>query len=187
MTDVLDALAAAVAAAPDRAPLRVHYGCLLHDAGRHVEAVEQASAALRLAPTDGDALSLLTRATTALQAGAAAPSAPATAPVPAAVPTVAPGTVVPDDPAALAELAEPLEATELAEPLDPFATIEEPVEVVQPIAADGSAEPDESAVDWEALEEEVGIDVPPPFAGPESPDAGAGSGSGSDDRPPSRP
>ncbi len=183
MTDVLAALAAAVAAAPDSAPLRVHYGSLLHDAGRHVEAVEQASAALRLTPTDGDALSLLTRATTALQAGAPTPA--------------------PVDPAALAEAAEPLEGTGIAEPLDPFATVEapaatdeavvpaEPAASVEPAEPEKTgepektAEPDESAVDWAALEEEVGIDVPPPFVAPGSAGDGPGTGdaTGSGDAP----
>jgi AAA+ superfamily predicted ATPase len=155
MTDVLDALAAAVAAAPDSAPLRVHYGSLLHEAGRHVEAVEQASAALRLAPTDGDALSLLTRATTALQAGVATSSGP----VRTVTPTTAPEPAAPD------ELTTPLEATGLAEPLDPFATVEPPA----PAAPD---EPDEPDVDWGALEAEVGIDVPPPFVSPSDPGGG---------------
>src|SRR5690606_20976332 len=43
MSDALAALAAAVAAAPTSAPLRVHYASLLLAAGRSVEALEQAS------------------------------------------------------------------------------------------------------------------------------------------------
>jgi SpoVK/Ycf46/Vps4 family AAA+-type ATPase len=64
VSEILDALAAAVQAAPDSPALRVHYGRLLLEAGRASEALEQASAALRLEPTDGDALGLLREAST---------------------------------------------------------------------------------------------------------------------------
>ncbi|KFD43079.1 hypothetical protein IU11_14705, partial [Cellulosimicrobium sp. MM] len=62
MSDALAALAAAVAAAPTSAPLRVHYASLLLAAGRPVEALEQASAGLRIDPADGEALRLVQEA-----------------------------------------------------------------------------------------------------------------------------
>ncbi|WP_159792900.1 ATP-binding protein [Puerhibacterium puerhi] len=178
MTDVLDALAAAVAAAPDSAPLRVHYGSLLHDAGRHVEAVEQASAALRLVPTDGDALALLTRATTALQAAAVPTEAPTEAPA-------GPTEVVEQAIEQVAEQVADEVVEDLAEPLEPFATVEplDAPDTVEGAAVEAADQADvetdvetdteadiEASVDWKALEAEVGIDVPPPFVAPERAD-----------------
>src|SRR5690606_29955724 len=69
MSDALAALAAAVAAAPTSAPLRVHYASLLLAAGRSVEALEQASAALRIDPADGEALRLVQDSAAAHAAG----------------------------------------------------------------------------------------------------------------------
>nr|WP_171783979.1 ATP-binding protein [Isoptericola halotolerans] len=76
-------MAVAVQAAPDDAPLRVQYARLLLLHERHAEALEHASTALRLDPTQGDALALVTEAATALTTrGPAAPqpSVPQAAP-----------------------------------------------------------------------------------------------------------
>jgi len=88
----LSALAAAVQAAPGSAPLRLHYASLLLAAGRALEAIDQASAALRLDPTSTDAIDLLQRGAAAVSAGASAdPAAPAV-PAPG-------GAAAPADPA----------------------------------------------------------------------------------------
>jgi SpoVK/Ycf46/Vps4 family AAA+-type ATPase len=76
MTDPLSALEAAVQALPDDRTLRVRYAELLADAGRHGEAIEQASVVLREAPEDEAATAVVRRAALA----AAAPPEPAVAP-----------------------------------------------------------------------------------------------------------
>ncbi|MCK0116513.1 AAA family ATPase [Isoptericola sp. S6320L] len=78
MSDILEHMAVAVQAAPENAPLRVQYARLLLEHGRHTEALENASTALRLDPADGAALALVTEAATALTTRAPAdPPAPA--------------------------------------------------------------------------------------------------------------
>ncbi|MCT9622059.1 tetratricopeptide repeat protein, partial [Curtobacterium sp. C2H10] len=62
MTDPLSALEAAVQALPDDRTLRVRYAELLADAGRHGEAIEQASVVLREAPEDEAAKAVVRRA-----------------------------------------------------------------------------------------------------------------------------
>ncbi|MGX5681680.1 ATP-binding protein [Schumannella luteola] len=119
VSEILDALAAAVAAAPDSVALRVHYGRLLLEAGRAPEALEQASAALRAAPADADALALLRDASVPVAPGPAS-SASADGDAPPA----------PEQPAA-------------------------------PVPAPDPEHPD---IDWHALEEDIAVDVPPPFA-----------------------
>ncbi|MCB7135932.1 ATP-binding protein [Cellulosimicrobium marinum] len=84
---VLAALAAAVQVSPDSAPLRVHYASLLLDAGRTIEAIDQASAALRLDPASAEAVGLLQRAA----------AAAGTTTAPASVPPVAPAGGDPAD------------------------------------------------------------------------------------------
>ena len=59
---VLIALAAAVEAAPDGVPLRIHYAALLVEAGRPADALRECQAALALAPDDASALALAARA-----------------------------------------------------------------------------------------------------------------------------
>ncbi|ARU51248.1 hypothetical protein CBR64_06825 [Cellulosimicrobium cellulans] len=180
MSDALAALAAAVAAAPSSAPLRVHYASLLLAAGRPVEALEQASAALRIDPADGEALRLVQDSAVAAATGARAaatgadPSATgsATASAPVAglhAPTSAPGglgdgliTGAPSD-------ATVPRAPGAAAPGVPAA--EAPAEPVSP-AAPGSAAP--SGIDWDRLEHEVGVHVPAPFV--ETPGAEAPPG-----------
>ncbi|MDF9877053.1 AAA family ATPase [Cellulosimicrobium cellulans] len=160
MSDALAALAAAVAAAPESAPLRVHYASLLLAAGRPVDALEQASAALRIDPADGEALRLVQDSAVAAATGAspaAAPSAtgPAAPSDPVAglhAPTSAPGglddgiiTGVPSD-------ATVPRAPGAPAPGSPTAGVP---------AAPGPAAP--SGIDWDRLEHEVGVHVPPPF------------------------
>lgn len=77
MSDILDAMAAAVEAAPDSLALRLHYAQLLVDAGRASEAVAQASVVLAAEPTNAAALKIVTDATSR-------PSAPAATPAPEA-------------------------------------------------------------------------------------------------------
>ncbi|MFD5334161.1 tetratricopeptide repeat protein, partial [Cellulosimicrobium cellulans] len=96
MSDALAALAAAVAAAPSSAPLRVHYASLLLAAGRPVEALEQASAALRIDPADGEALRLVQESAVAAATGAR----PATGSDAPSVPADPATSFTPADPAA---------------------------------------------------------------------------------------
>ncbi|RST14088.1 tetratricopeptide repeat protein, partial [Streptomyces sp. WAC05374] len=59
---LLRSLRAAVAAAPDDVPLRLHLAELLLQAGRDDDAVTEAAVALQHAPGDADARALMTRA-----------------------------------------------------------------------------------------------------------------------------
>jgi len=129
MSDALAALAAAVAAAPESAPLRVHYASLLLDAGRPVEALEQASAGLRIDPADGEALRLVQES-----AAAAAGTRPA-------VSAEQSGT----------------------EPAAPTPTAGSPRPGTGPATPAGPADGASSGIDWNRLEEEVGVHVPPAF------------------------
>jgi SpoVK/Ycf46/Vps4 family AAA+-type ATPase len=76
---LLTSLLAAVAAAPDDVPLRLHVAELLADRGRPAEALEHCTRALQRGPTP-EALALLQRLTAAL----AGPPPPAAAPQPPA-------------------------------------------------------------------------------------------------------
>lgn len=160
MSDALAALAAAVAAAPSSAPLRVHYASLLLAAGHPVEALEQASAALRIDPADGEALRLVQDSAVAAATGArpaADPSATGSAASSGPVsglhaPTSATGGVddgiitgVPSD-------ATVPRAPGAPAPGSPTAGVP---------AAPGPAAP--SGIDWDRLEHEVGVHVPAPF------------------------
>ncbi|WP_265522313.1 ATP-binding protein [Oerskovia flava] len=90
MSNVLEHMAVAVQAAPDDAPLRVQYARLLLLHERPAEALENASTALRLDPTNGAALALVTEAATALTtqapATAEATTPPASSPAPPSSP-----------------------------------------------------------------------------------------------------
>lgn len=77
MTDPLSALAAAVAALPEDRALRLRYAELLADAGRHGEAIEQASTVLQQAPDDAQAAGIVRASALA---AAAAPAAGADGP-----------------------------------------------------------------------------------------------------------
>ncbi|WP_328516857.1 tetratricopeptide repeat protein, partial [Pseudonocardia lacus] len=79
---LLTSLLAAVDAAPDDVPLRVHVAELLLARGRGAEALQHCSRALTLAPGDAAALALLQRVTAAL-AAPVAPTPPTPPPPPA--------------------------------------------------------------------------------------------------------
>ena len=106
MSEILDAMAAAVEAAPDSTALRLHYAQLLVDAGRGAEALAQASVVLATEPANAAALKIVTDATST-------PSAPA-----------APAASAPAEPTAPA---------------------------------------DADDINWEQLEEDIAVDVDPPF------------------------
>lgn len=72
---LIDSLSAAVAAAPDDLPLRLHLARLLVEAGRGPEAVAHVATVLASEPGSADALALMGRAM-----GAAPPAAPPAAP-----------------------------------------------------------------------------------------------------------
>ncbi|MFH9722073.1 ATP-binding protein [Streptomyces sp. NPDC017254] len=82
---LIRSLRAAVAAAPDDVPLRLHFAELLLAEGRNDEAVAEAAVALQHAPGDADARALMMRAMGMPPAGSPAPEA-APASVPAPVP-----------------------------------------------------------------------------------------------------
>ena len=63
---LLSSLAAAVAAAPDDVPLRLHYGQLLLANGQAVEALTEAATVVRIEPTNDAAHKLMAAASTAL-------------------------------------------------------------------------------------------------------------------------
>ncbi|MEV8177339.1 AAA family ATPase [Cellulosimicrobium funkei] len=146
MSDALAALAAAVAAAPASAPLRVHYASLLLAAGRPVEALEQASAGLRIDPADGEALRLVQEAA----ASAAAASRPGDA-----APEQAPGDPAPSGDSALS--GEPAPSGDPAMSGEPA-----PSDHPGQGAPAGSGSP-ASGIDWDRLEDELDVRVPPPF------------------------
>ncbi|WP_426310002.1 AAA family ATPase [Cellulosimicrobium sp. E-16] len=177
MSDALAALAAAVAAAPSSAPLRVHYASLLLAAGRSVEALEQASAALRIDPADGEALRLVQESAVAAATGArpaADPSStgPAASSDPVAglhAPTSAPGGVddgiitgVPSDATVPRAPGAPAPGTPTAGvPAAPAPAATPGVPAAPGPEAPGPAAP--SGIDWDRLEHEVGVHVPAPF------------------------
>ncbi|HEX4017850.1 MAG TPA: ATP-binding protein, partial [Frankiaceae bacterium] len=73
---LLASLAAAVAAAPDDLPLRLHYGQLLLRAGQPVEALTEAATVVRADPGNTAAQQLMAAATAALAADPPAPESP---------------------------------------------------------------------------------------------------------------
>jgi AAA+ superfamily predicted ATPase len=160
MSDALAALAAAVAAAPSSAPLRVHYASLLLAAGRPVDALEQASAALRIDPADGEALRLVQDSAVAAATGARPAADPsATGPVASSepvaglhAPTSAPGGL--DDGIITGVPSDATVPRAPGAPAPGSSTAGVP-------AAPGPAAP--SGIDWDRLEHEVGVHVPAPF------------------------
>jgi AAA+ superfamily predicted ATPase len=129
----LSALSAAVRAAPDNAPLRVSFASLLLATGRALEAVEQAGVALRLDPSNAEAVDLLQRGTAAVSG-----ATPAGAPVGDVAPAADTASAASDD---------------AAVPPPPTA---EKVPDDAPDEAPGD-------VDWSRLESELDLRVPPPF------------------------
>ncbi|KQX52990.1 MULTISPECIES: ATP-binding protein [unclassified Streptomyces] len=93
---LIRSLRAAVAAAPDDVPLRLHFGELLLAEGRNDEAVAEAAVALQHAPGDADARALMMRAMGMPPAPVTA--APVTAPAPAPEEPVRPETPSPARP-----------------------------------------------------------------------------------------
>jgi AAA+ superfamily predicted ATPase len=141
---LLASLAAAVAAAPNDLPLRLHYGQLLLAAGQHVEALTEAATVIRADPANEQAQELLGSASAALR-GQPAPQA-----------DVSPET-------ASEEAAEPpVERVESAS--SPPRETAESHDLTEPAAAD--------PFDWSEAEKAFEGVVPPMFIG-EDPDAPA--------------
>ena len=107
MSEILDAMAAAVEAAPDSVALRLHYAQLLVDADRGADALAQASVVLAAEPANAAALKIVTDATSR-------PEAPTSDAPPA-------------------------------------------------IAAPDAVEPTPDGINWEQLEEDIAVDVEPPY------------------------
>lgn len=138
MRHILDAMTVAVSAAPENAVLRVQFARLLLQAEQPAQALEQASAALRLDPTSTDALDLVTRAATSLADGS--DGVPTRSEEAGAAPSGVPGPVAP--------------------PAAPGADHPAPPSV--PAAAEVGSAPAPS-VDWDRMEQEVGVALPAPF------------------------
>ncbi|GGT47704.1 ATP-binding protein [Streptomyces purpureus] len=140
---LIRSLRAAVAAAPDDVPLRLHFAELLLAEGRNDEAVTEAAVALQHAPGDEAARALMVRAM-GLPQPPAAPSAPS-----------APSAPTPETPAPTPQ--PPSDAPATTPAFDWDAAEHEVGDVVgprfveQPLAADGSGDPgDASAWDVDA-------------------------------------
>ncbi|WP_454042463.1 ATP-binding protein [Cellulosimicrobium sp. Marseille-Q8652] len=174
----LSALAAAVQASPGSAPLRLHYASLLLAARRPVEAIEHASAALRLDPTSTEAVDVLQRSAAAVGAGQVPP-----APVPPATPrTEAPTTDAPTTDAPASDA--PTGTAPGPGPLvtgvpDDLTVPRRPAGGVAGMQGDAAA----SGIDWRLLEKEMGLDVPPPFVEGTPPRSPAGAPPSGDDAP----
>ncbi|MFF3750310.1 ATP-binding protein [Streptomyces sp. NPDC002018] len=154
---LIRSLRAAVAAAPDDVPLRLHLAELLLGAGRAEEAVTEAAVALQHAPGDPDARALMLRAMGA-PAMPGAPMAPGAAGAPEA----------PEAPAGPAAPAPPAAPVETGAPVPP------------PSESAGYA-----GFDWQAAERQIEGTVPPRFVtsegsgrppAPEAPLAADGAG-----------
>ncbi|MEU6877085.1 ATP-binding protein [Streptomyces sp. NPDC046712] len=159
---LIRSLRAAVAAAPQDVPLRLHFAALLLAEGRGDEAVAEAAVALQHAPGDEAARLLMVQA---MGLPKAAQDTPAPAPAPA--PTSA-------------ELPAPTSA-ELPAP-----TSAEPSAAAAPAAASETPEPpaESGSFDWAAAEQEVGNVVGPRFVtgddGLDTPLTSDGSGDAGD-------
>ncbi|RLV08648.1 AAA family ATPase [Streptomyces griseocarneus] len=140
---LLTSLRAAVDAAPDDVPLRLHLAQLLLDAGHSQDAITHVAAALQRDPGNTEAQALIARAV--------APPVPA--PVPEA-PAPAPVAEVPAQPTAAASYDWTRAEDELSEVIPPRFVQpqegegEEPQEPHLPLTVDGSGEDDGSSL-WE--------------------------------------
>ncbi|MEU7029074.1 AAA family ATPase [Streptomyces sp. NPDC046275] len=143
---LLRSLRAAVAAAPEDVPLRLHFAELLLAEGRHDEAVGQAAAALQHAPGDPAARDLMARAM-----GLPTQPPPATPPAVPDTPPTPP--TAPDTPVTPAPPAPPIA------PAPPAGTPDEP-----------------PAFDWAAAEQQVADLVGPRFTDGGDSAAGTGGG-----------
>ncbi|MFI0818095.1 ATP-binding protein [Streptomyces sp. NPDC021098] len=149
---LIQSLRAAVAAAPDDVPLRLHLAGLLLEGGYGQDAISQVAAALQRDPGNAEAQALMARAVTA----PAPPAAPTATPpaAPTATPP-APPTAPPADPRvarggsydwrrAEGELADVVPPRFVESPDDRDA----PSEPHKPLTADGSDDPGETSA-WE--------------------------------------
>ncbi|MFF1496318.1 AAA family ATPase [Streptomyces sp. NPDC058304] len=166
---LIRSLRAAVAAAPEDVPLRLHFTELLLAEGRHDEAVTQAAVALQHAPGDEAVRDLMVRAMQLPTVGTPPPAATATPPPPTATPPQAAASAAPspatdgtqppafDWSAAEQEVADVVGPRFAADPTDPTdpanpadsAGAGDATEA--PLTADGSGDPaDASAWDIDA-------------------------------------
>lgn len=150
---LLRSLRAAVAAAPEDVPLRLHFTELLLAEGKYDEAVAQAAAALQHAPGDEAARDLIVRAMQLPAIGTPPPAATATPPQAAAPSPAADGTRPPafDWAAAEQEVADVVGPRFAAGPGDPTGPAQAGDATEAPLTADGSGDPgDASAWDVDA-------------------------------------
>ncbi|KUJ70680.1 AAA family ATPase [Streptomyces albus subsp. albus] len=178
---LIRSMRAAVAAAPDDLPLRLHLAQLLLDGGQVPDAIAQLAAALQREPGNTEAQALMARAV----APAALP-APAPAPVPPPSPAPAPVPEAPAAPAAppltsaitpFVDAAPPATgrpparpATEPSAPPEPTEPPAEPTERAAESPAPPAADPsapggtETGGFDWQRAEGELADVIPPRFA-----------------------
>ncbi|MFF2571343.1 tetratricopeptide repeat protein [Streptomyces sp. NPDC058084] len=181
---LIRSLRAAVAAAPEDVPLRLHFAELLLAEGRNDEAVSQAAVALQHAPGDPAARDLMVRAMN-LPAPTPPPAAPT--PPPAAPTSPAPRPTEPPKADATGSEARRPDSTS-PDGTDATATGPDPVVPKAPEAdppgSESAARPPAgpSAFDWAAAEQDVADLVGPRFAdhATEQPLTSDGSGDAGD-------
>lgn len=164
---LIDSLTAAVEAAPDDLPLRVHLAELLLRADRRADAITHLARALAREPGNPSAQALMAQALGATAATSAPSSPPTTSPpatTPAATPTPTAATPAPNPPASTPTPAASPGPSAIATPVTPPAP-------PAPNATSGSASDNPTGtrqppteVDWSALEQEFDGLVPPRFA-----------------------
>lgn len=160
---LISSLRAAVQAAPDDAPLRLHLGELLLAGGRPAEAITEAATVLQRDPASTAAHALLARAGAGLRPGASAGSEPTT--TSAAAADSERSEAIAQHPSSLppATASEPTDGPGLTDgqhPGDGHQAISGHESVDEP----GARPP---AFDWAAAENEVRDVVPPRFVKPE--------------------
>ncbi|MFJ5093349.1 ATP-binding protein [Streptomyces sp. NPDC088557] len=159
---LIRSLRAAVAAAPDDVPLRLHFAELLLAEGRNDEAVAEAAVSLQHAPGDAAARALMIRAMGLPATAPAAPTAP-TAPVSPVVPAKPTETEGTTD---LTGTTSPVTPTEELRPTNP-ADHTAPTDPAGPTTPTTPQPPDSPAdgpaFDWAAAEQQVRDVVGPRF------------------------
>ncbi|MFI8521612.1 tetratricopeptide repeat protein [Streptomyces sp. NPDC085481] len=144
---LIRSLRAAVSAAPEDVPLRLHFAELLLAEGRHDEAVAQAAVALQHAPGDEAVRDLMVRA---MQLPTAGPPAPAATPSPGTTPPAAPAAA----PAPATDGTRPpgfdwdAAEQEVADVVGPRFATDASDRTEAPLTADGSGDPGDAAA-WD--------------------------------------
>ncbi|MCL2465061.1 MAG: tetratricopeptide repeat protein, partial [Micrococcales bacterium] len=173
---LVDALRRAVAAAPDDAELRLHLADVLLAAGRNAEAVTEAAAVLQRDATNPRARELMGRALTPAAASSPSPASSPAAPAAASSPSdAAPSDAAPSDatvPAPSLPTPPSVPSSETSQTTPPPAATQptQPTQPASTAAPTPEATGDDEPFDWSRAEQELGLDVQPPFVTNEAPD-----------------